>query len=110
MSGVPAGSGRDANLAAQGRDDWMRRWAEGWLETLKDRPAERYYADLSLEAACDMIHELTEATDHRAKPSKGRAAYQRLSLCVEDYRRWRRWGQGRRLAFSNALVTWKVLA
>lgn len=46
--------------AAQNRLAWMRRWAEGWLENLKDRPEERYYADLPLEVACDMILELTE--------------------------------------------------
>jgi hypothetical protein len=39
----------------------MRSWAEGWVENLKGRPPERYYADLPLEVARDMILELTEA-------------------------------------------------
>lgn len=57
-----AAADQEARSAAQDRCDWMRRWAEGWLENLKDRPADRYYADLPLEVACDMILELTDAT------------------------------------------------
>lgn len=57
-----SGNEREKHFAAttDERTVWMRSWAEGWPENLKDRPAERYYADLALEVACEMILELTE--------------------------------------------------
>jgi len=58
-----------ASLVSEERLAWIERWATGWRENLSRRPAERYYADLPLEVAADLIIELL-AEARRAYQSK----------------------------------------